>query len=184
MLPSGLTPPGRREPAPGLLRRLDSIARAAFPATAAAGLLVLASTPAGLPALGPGLALSCVFFWSVFRPAALPPPAVFGLGLLQDLLGFAPLGQGVLTLLLAHGAAVRVRRVLARASFAVVWLAFCVFAAVVSGLGYLLELLLDWQPAPLAPALVQAGLAAGAYPAVAFVMTKVHRSMERAEALA
>lgn len=179
-----LAPPGRTEPAPGLLRRLDAIARGAFPATGAALLMVLASTPAGLPALGPGLALACVFFWSVFRPAAMPPPAVFGLGLLQDLLGFAPLGQGVLTLLLAHGAALRVRRVLARAPFALVWLAFCAFAAGFAALGYALELLLDWQPAPLAPALVQFGLAAGVYPAVAYLLTRVHRSMQRAEALA
>ncbi|MFT8244669.1 rod shape-determining protein MreD [Roseomonas sp. BN140053] len=175
---------GQPDPAPGLLRRLDLMGRAAFPTTLAALLLILAATPAGLPVLGPGLTLACVFFWSVFRPAAMPAPAVFGLGLLQDLLAFAPLGQGVLTLLLAHGAAIRFRRFLARQSFAVVWIIFCVFALAASVLGYALQVVLGWQVVPASPGLVQAGLAAGAYPAVAAVLTRVHEGMQRAEALA
>jgi rod shape-determining protein MreD len=48
--------------------------------------------------------LPCVVFWSVFRPGAMSPPVVFLLGLLLDLLTLAPLGTGVLTLLVAHGA--------------------------------------------------------------------------------
>lgn len=175
---------GQPDPAPGLLRRLDAIARAAFPATGTAVLLVLAATPAGLPALGPGLALACVFFWTIFRPAAMWAPAVFGIGLLQDLLGFAPLGQGILTLLLAHGMALRFRRFLARQSFVVVWLFFCLVAAGVAALGYALQVVLGWRVVPVSPAMVQAGLAAGAYPAVAALLTRVHEAMQRAEALA
>ena len=105
---------GRPEPAPGLLRRIDALARAAFPATFTALMLVLAATPVGLPGLVSAVALPCVFFWSVFRPATLPPPAVFGLGLLQDLLTAGPPGVGVLILLLAHGLAARWRRFLVR----------------------------------------------------------------------
>ena len=177
--------PGRLpDPAPGLLRRLDALARAAFPVTGAAILLVLAATPVGLPALGPALALACVFFWSVFRPAATPAPAVFGLGLLQDLLGFAPLGQGVLMLLLAHGAALRLRRVLATQSFALVWLTFCALAAAAATLGYAVQVLLGWRVVPFSPAVVQTALAAGCYPAVAAVLTRLHDKMQRAEAFA
>ncbi|UFN49386.1 rod shape-determining protein MreD [Roseomonas sp. OT10] len=175
---------GQPDPAPGLLRRLDAVARAAFPATGAALLLILASTPAGLPALGPGLALACVYFWTIFRPAAMWAPAVFALGLLQDLLSFAPLGQGILTLLLAHGVALRFRRFLARRSFVVVWLIFCLFALGVAALDYVLQVVLGWRIMPVSPALVQAGLAAGAYPAVAAVLTKAHEAMQRAEVMA
>ena len=42
----------------------------------------------------------------------MPPPVVFVLGLLADLLGLAPLGCNVLTLLVMHGLAVQWRRVL------------------------------------------------------------------------
>src|SRR5215218_7071959 len=116
---------GRPAPATGLLRRADALARAALPGGLAALLLILAALPLGLPGLVPAVVLPCVFFWSVFRPTALPPPAVFGLGLLQDLLTAAPLGTGMLVLLVTHGLAARWRRALAARSFLVVWLAFC-----------------------------------------------------------
>ena len=120
---------GRPEPSPGLLRRIDALARAALPTFTTALLLVLAAGPTGVPALVPATALPCIFFWSLFRPGAMPPPAVFALGALQDLLTLAPLGIGVVTLLVAHGLAVSWRRFLARQSFLFVWLAFCGFAA-------------------------------------------------------
>ncbi|MDT8265645.1 rod shape-determining protein MreD, partial [Roseomonas sp. DSM 102946] len=136
------------------------------------------------PTLGPGLVLGGVFFWTVFRPSAMPALAVFGLGFLQDLLNFAPLGQGILTLLLVHGTAFRLRRFVARRSFATVWLIFCAFALAVAGLSYLLQTVLSWQLSPPMAALVQAGLAAGAYPAVAAILTRIHVAMQQAESLA
>ncbi|MDB5371564.1 MAG: rod shape-determining protein MreD, partial [Belnapia sp.] len=108
---------GRPAPAMGALRQVDALARGAFPTASIALLLVLAAVPVGLPGLIPAVALPCVFFWSVFRPAALPPPAVFGLGLLQDLLTGAPVGAGVLTLLVVGGLATRWRPFLALYSF-------------------------------------------------------------------
>ena len=172
---------GRPEPSPGLLRRLDGLARAAFPATSTAILMVMGSGPTGIPTLVPGVALSCIVFWSIFRPAAMPPPAVFLLALLQDLLTLAPLGTGVVTLLVAHGLAVSWRRFLVRQSFFFVWLAFCGFAAGTAGLGWLLTALLAWDlPAP-APSVAQAALAAGLYPAFALVLGRVHGVMRRAE---
>ena len=177
-------PLGQPDPAPGLLRRLDAVARAAIPVSGAALVLILAATPVGLPTLGPGLVLGCVFFWTVFRPSAMPALAVFGLGFLQDLLNFAPLGQGILTLLLVHGTAFRLRRFIARRSFATVWLIFCAFTLAVAGLSYLLQMVLSWQLTPPMAALVQAGLAAGAYPAVAAILTRIHVAMQQAESLA
>jgi rod shape-determining protein MreD len=172
---------GRPEPSPGLLRRLDDIARAAFPATGTVLLMVLAAGPSGVPALVPAVTLPCIIFWSIFRPGAMPPPAVFLLGLLQDLLTMAPLGIGVVTLLVAHGLAVAWRRFLVRQSFMFVWLAFCAFSAGTAALGWLLTALLAWNlPAP-APALHQAALSAGLYPAFAFVLSRLHGVMRRAE---
>jgi rod shape-determining protein MreD len=172
---------GRPEPSPGLLRRIDALARAALPTFTTALLLVLAAGPTGVPALVPATALPCVFFWSLFRPGAMPPPAVFALGALQDLLTLAPLGIGVVTLLVAHGLAVAWRRFLARQSFLFVWLGFCGFALGVAGLGYVLTAVLSWQVPPLPPALHQAALSAGLYPAFAFLLGRAHAMMTRAE---
>lgn len=168
----------------GLAARFDALLRAAFPVGSAVALVALAAVPVGIPALIAAVALPPIFFWSVFRPAAMPPVAVFGIGLLADLLSFSAFGAGVLTLLLAHGAALRARGWIAKRSFLLVWLVFCGFAAVAAALGWLLAALLGWRLPPVVPGLLQAGLAAGMYPAVAWVLSRAHRAMRRAEGLA
>jgi rod shape-determining protein MreD len=172
---------GRPEPSPGLLRRIDAMARAALPATIAAVLMVLAAGPTGVPGLVSAVTLPCVVFWSIFRPGAMPPPVVFAIGLLLDLLTQAPFGTGVLTMLIAHGLAASWRRFLARQSFVFVWLAFAVFALGAAALNFLLTALLGWAVPPPAPALHQALLAIGLYPAIAFLLARLHQMMLRAE---
>lgn len=158
---------GRPAPASGLLRRIDALGR---------GIL-----PVGLFGLVPAVALSSVFFWSVCRPAALPPPAVFGLGLLQDLLTAAPPGSGMLVLLVVHGLSTRWRRRMAAQGFLLVWLAFCGVSAGAAALGEALQVLLAWHALPIPPGLWQAVLTAGLYPLLAWPLTRVHEAMLRAE---
>lgn len=165
----------------GLMRQLDAAARAVFPAALTTFLLVVAAAPVGVPGLVVAVAVPSVFFWTVFRPGAMPPPVVFALGLLQDLLGFTPLGSGVLTLLLVHGVALRGRTWLARASFLWGWLAFCAVAAGAALLGWLLQALLGWQRPPLMPGLLLFGMMAGGYPALSWVLSRLHMAMRRAE---
>ncbi|MDO9712005.1 rod shape-determining protein MreD [Paracraurococcus lichenis] len=172
---------GRPAPASGLLRQIDALARAVLPGGSTALLMLLAAVPVGAFGLVAAAALPCVFFWSVFRPAALPPPAVFGLGLLQDLLTAAPPGTGVLVLLVVHGLAARWRRVLVRQSFLLVWLAFCGFTAGAAALGGALQALLTWRMLPLPPGFWQAVLTAGLYPLLAWPLTRAHEAMIRAE---
>ncbi|CAH0228212.1 rod shape-determining protein MreD [Roseomonas sp. CECT 9278] len=174
-------PQGRPAPAPGFLRRLDAFARLAFPGFSTGFLMVLAAAPVSLPSPVFAAALPCVFFWSVFRPAAMSPPVIFGLGLLLDLLTLAPLGAGVLVLLAVHGAALRFRRFLARQSFLAVWLAFCGAALVAAALFWGLQALLALRLPPFAPALHAALLSAGLYPAVALVLARAHEAMRHAE---
>jgi rod shape-determining protein MreD len=172
---------GRPEPPAGFARRVDAAVRAGFPVASTVALLVLAAVPVGLPGLIAAAALPGVFFWTIFRPASMPPPAVFAVGLLQDLLSFAPLGVGVLTLLLVHGLALRWRMELAKQSFLAVWLVFCVFAAGAAGLAWGLTAVLNWQSPPAMPGLLQLGLATGIYPALAWGMSRIHRAMQRVE---
>lgn len=172
---------GRPEPPPGLLRRFEGLVRASLPTLAAAFAMVLAAGPTGVPALVSAVALPQVVFWSLFRPAVMPPPAVFLLGLLLDLLTLAPLGTGLVTLLVAHGLAVAWRRWLARQAFLWIWLAFCGFAAGAAALGYVLTALLAFALPPVAPALHQAVLTAGLYPPLAFLLGRLHAMMLSAE---
>ena len=133
------------------------------------------------PTLVPAVVLPAVFFWSIFRPLSMSPVAVFALGLLQDLVTYAPLGIGVLSLLAVHGLAFRWRRALAGWSFLSVWLVFCGFAAGAAGLGWLLHAILSLRLPPLEPSIQFALLAAGLYPTLAWLMTRAHRAMRQAE---
>jgi len=172
---------GRKEPSPGLVRRLEAASRAVLPGLGAALLMVMAAGPTGLPGLVVAVVLPQVVFWSVFRPGAMSPPVVFLLGLLLDLLSLAPLGSGVLTLLVVHGLALAWRRFLARQSFLFVWFAFAGFAAGAAVLGYALTALLSFDLPPLQPALHQAVLAVLLYPLFAWLLGRLHTMMLCAE---
>ncbi|MCS6931621.1 MAG: rod shape-determining protein MreD [Acetobacteraceae bacterium] len=167
-----------------LVSAADRAGRAALPAALAVLLMVVAATPPDLPSAVPAVAFASVLFWTLFRPAAMGPAVAFGLGLLQDLLTFGPLGAGVLTLLLTHAAAMRWRRVLARQSFLVVWLAVAGFAAGAVAVGFALQALLTFAVPPVAPAVQLFLLSVGFYPPLALLFTRLHRRLERAEAAA
>ncbi len=171
--------PGIR-PRPSLWRMLDAASRKAFPVCTAALILLFLSAPLGLPGqpqLQAATALAAVFFWSVFRPDSMPPPAIFMLGLLLDLLSLAPPGISVVVLLIAHGVAMRARRFLAAQGFLLVWLVFVAVAAGAAALQWALTCLLAFKLFPGGPALLQFGVTAGFYPALATLWTRAHRGL-------
>jgi len=171
--------PGIR-PRQSLRRRLDMSARWSFPAATTALMFLLTAAPLGLPAqaeLQGAVALASVFFWSLFRPASMPPPVVFLLGVLVDLLDYAPPGVGVLSLLLVHGLALRWRRVLVRQGFLVVWLTFAGIACGAAVVQWALTAVLVFRLLPPGPGLFQAALAAGLYPALAVLLTRAHQTL-------
>ncbi len=171
--------PGIR-PRPGVWRRLDMSARRGFPSAIAALLMLLAGAPFGFGGqaqLQVAIALACVFFWSLFRPASMPPWIVFLLGVLSDLLGFAPLGVGVLLLLTVHGFALRWRRTLMRLGFLPVWVAFTVLAVGSALAQWVLVSALSLRLMPGGPAVFLAALATGLYPLLAVPLTAAHRSL-------
>jgi rod shape-determining protein MreD len=171
--------PGIR-PRPTVGRRLDAAARASFPAVCTVLLMLLAAAPLGLPlqaALLPALTFGCVWFWSLHRPAAMPPPLVFLLGVLFDLLGYLPLGIGVLTLLIIHGIASRARWVLTRQGFLLVWFAFVGVAAGGALLGWGLNSLLQFRLLPFPPAVFEFALTVAVYPALSVLFIRAHGSV-------
>jgi rod shape-determining protein MreD len=175
--------PGIR-PRQSLGRQLDMSARRFLPATATAVMLLLTATPMGLagqPELQAASGTACVFFWSLFRPASMPPPAVFMLGLLTDLLGFSPPGVGVLTMLIVHGLALRWRRGLVRQGFMVVWLVFAAVSVGAAAMTWTLTSLLTFRLFPPGSAFFQAALGAGLYPPLAVILTWAHQTLAEPE---
>lgn len=171
--------PGIR-PQPTMWRRIDGFARHGFAGASTALLLLAFAAPLGLPAqaqLLEALAIACVCFWSVFRPSCMPPALVFALGLLVDLLGFGPLGINVLTLLIAHGLALRWRRFLTRQGFLLVWLVFVAVALGAAVLQWGLTCALTLRLLSPVPVLFQAALAAGLYPPLAVLLTRAHQAL-------
>lgn len=172
------------QPRPSLGRRLDVTARRAFPAITTFLLLLLATAPLNLPGqaqLQPAVLICAVFFWSLFRPASLPPPLVFVLGLLADLIGLMPPGVMIFTLLAVQAVVLRGRRVLARQGFLLVWAALIVLAGAVALIGWGLASVLLWQVLPTGPALFQWALTVALYPLLAALFTRAHRTLAAPE---
>jgi rod shape-determining protein MreD len=165
-------------------RRLDIAARVSFPACITILLMLLTEAPLGITGqatLLPAVALCSVWFWSLFRPENFPPPVVFAVGLLLDLLGYLPLGTGVFTLLCMHGVALTLRRGLARRGFVWVWLVFAVAAATASLQIWLLVMLLDFRLLPPQPAVFMAVLTIAIYPVLAVPFAAAHRTFANPE---
>ena len=171
--------PGIR-PRPTVWRRLDAAGRRVLPATFSVLLVLLLCAPLGLPqqqALLPGAAMGSVFFWSVFRPASMPAPVVFLLGLLSDLLSFSPPGMAILTLLIVHAVGLGARHGLARQGFLLVWMVFLLVAAGAIALDWVLACAFALRLLPLQPACFELALSAGLYPLLSALFTWAHRGM-------
>lgn len=161
-------------------RRLDIAARLSFPTLSTLLLMLISELPFGLPsqaALLPSVALIGVWFWSLFRPTSLPPPAVFLIGLLLDLRGYLPLGVGVLTMLTAHGIALRWRRFLMEQGFAMVWIAFVPIAVGAAAMIWLLTALLTFRLLSPMPAVFEAVIATALYPVLAIPFARAHATI-------
>jgi rod shape-determining protein MreD len=111
----------------------------------------------------------------------MPPPVVFLIGLLLDLLGYLPLGVGVFTLLALHGVAMAMRRSLSRRGFAWIWIVFCGAAASASLLIWVMVMLLTFRLLSPDPAIFIAVLTAAIYPVLAIPFAGAHRSIASPE---
>jgi rod shape-determining protein MreD len=167
-----------------LWRRLDAMSRHAWPGTVMfLGLLVI-GLPFGVPGqaeLRPAYAMSCVFFWSLYRPASLPAPVVAGAGVLLDLLGMSPLGMWAVLLLVLQGSTLAARRRLIPQGFLMTWLVFFAFACAGAGLAWGMESVLELNMLPVWPAVIVGLAAAGVYPALAGFFIRAHRGAAAAE---
>ena len=146
--------------------------------------MIILTAPFGLPGqaqLMPAFSLAAVFFWTLFRPTSVPPPLVFLIGVLADLLGQMPLGSSVLVLLLTQLLVIRSRRFLPQKGFLFVWLVFVAVAAVAASVQWAFACVMDWVIYPPIGGIFQFLLSAGLYPLLATGFTRAHRSVAAPE---
>lgn len=89
-----------------LIARLQHALIALTPFLTGVALILLSLLPFGLSGglfVSPLLALMPIYFWTLYRPQLMPAPAVFGLGLVQDLVSGGPIGLWPFILLVTFG---------------------------------------------------------------------------------
>lgn len=113
---------------------VDGLGQKLTPAVLTILLAILSVVPVGIPgyaAVTPNIVLMSVYHWSIYRPEHMPYAAVFGIGVLVDLLTTAPgsvIGLTPLLLLLTRSAVLGQRRFFVGRSFPLVWWGFALAA--------------------------------------------------------
>jgi rod shape-determining protein MreD len=166
----------------GVWTRIDLAVRRLTPLLITVGLVILSQVPMHLPApapIAPALALISVYFWALHQPDLIPAPAVFAIGLFQDILSGLPVGFNAFILLVIYGLVVSQRRYFFGKSFGVLWWGFATVAVVVGAMEWMAMSLLSAQFLSIVPVVVEQLTAAALYPVVAYVFVLTHRSILR-----
>jgi len=92
-----------------------------------------------------------IYFWSIYRPALLPYPLVFGAGLALDFLSGGLVGLYALCFMIMVIIVKGQRRFLLGQSWPVIWAGFCVAVVVVTSFQFAAYGLSSWVVPPFIP---------------------------------
>jgi rod shape-determining protein MreD len=129
----------------------------------------------GYAAVTPAFALMGVYHWTVYRPALLPPLALFALGVFLDLLTGAPLGVSSIVFLLARAVVLRNRRFFVGKEFPFVWSGFTLLAAGAVAFTWALGSLYSRELFDARPFLLQWVLTVAIFPAADRFLVRLQR---------
>jgi rod shape-determining protein MreD len=166
----------------GIWLRIDQALRRLTPLLLTLGLVILSQVPMQLPAatpIAPAFALIAVYFWGLHQPDLIPAPAVFAIGLFQDILGGLPIGLNAFIFLVLYGLVVSQRRYFFGKSFGVLWWGFATVAVVIGALEWVVMSALSTTFLSVTPIAVEKLTTAALYPVVAYVFVLTHRSILR-----
>ena len=159
-------------------QRLDQQARATLPLLSGLLLTLLNVIVWPVPYLGgitPALSLVAVYYWAVYRPDLFTPLMAFAIGLIHDALNGLPLGLSALLFTALHQLAYTQRRFFIGHPFFMLWAGFAL-TMLVAGFGqWLLLTIIDWQRLNPMPAILQASLTIGLFPALAWLLISLQR---------
>ena len=159
-----------------VIQRVDITARRLVPFGVTLILMLFAMTPTYVPGLShvtPMYALMAVYFWSIYRPELLGYGALFGLGLLEDLLTATPVGATALVFLLTQWIVVRQQKFFNAKPFIVTWFAFIFIAAGAALIRWIAHGLVDDAGfTPLGPIFACYLITVALYPLVGWLLSK------------
>lgn len=161
-------------------QNLDSAARRLVPVSTVFLLILIGALPVYIPhygAVAPLLSLCGVVYWTLSRPQLMPVSIAFVLGLIQDIVGMAPMGLHALLFVVAWAMVDHQRRFLYGRPFVLLWWSFCLVVAMVQGLTWLSYSLYHMSLIGAQPALVSGLLTMAAFPVVAAGAMMVDRAL-------
>ena len=165
-----------------LWSRLDFVARSFSPMAITFLLAAVSGLPTHTLSFGtvsPVLSLMAVYYWSIFRPDLMPPFAVFGAGLFQDILFSTPLGAFAFVLLLVRVVVIAQRRFFISNSFVVMWRGFMLVAVGSLALAWGITSLLNMTLISASGVIFQAFLTLSLFPCFAWVFFRVQQAFLR-----
>lgn len=131
----------------------------------------------GYATFTPVFTLMAAYHWTIYRPDLLPPAALFGIGLTEDLLAGSPIGVNALLLLLTRVAVLGNRRYFVNRNFPFVWSGFSLLAtAAMLGL-WALHCILDLSLLDFRIAIVRAALTVAMFPLASFLLGRAQRAV-------
>jgi rod shape-determining protein MreD len=166
---------------PTLLQSVDLSARKALPAALTLLLMLFALTPTNVPGLSPVMpmfALMSIYFWSIYRPELLSYGAVFGLGLLEDLLTATPIGSTAFVFLMTQWIVLRQQKFFNAKPFVVTWFAFVFIAAGAAVIRWIaVGLVEDSGFTPVGPLFASYLITIALYPLVGWLLAKTQAKL-------
>lgn len=160
-------------------QRLDKAGRNLAPFAVTVMLVLVGMIRIPVPAyapVAPNLTLISVYYWTIHRPDLMRPGVAFLIGLLQDLLIGGPLGVNALMLVVAQWAVMNQRRVFLASTFVLLWIGFAMVMIGAAFLQWLAFSTLNATILPLKPALFQGLLTVAMFPALGWLLIRVHRA--------
>jgi rod shape-determining protein MreD len=168
---------------PSLRTRTLRLLLALAPTALTLVLVLLSAVPLGLPyysTVAPLLAVMSVYYWSIYRANLMPAPAVFLIGLTQDMIGGGPFGLMALVLVIVHGICVSQRRVFLSKPFLVGWWGFVFVAAGASVVAWAVASIYFFAWFDPRPAMGQFVLTVALYPPLTWLLSRTEAQLLRA----
>lgn len=165
---------------PTFWQRMDVIVRSLTPFLLTLTFVVLAQVPLHIPGftqVAPVLSLMAVYHWAIYRPDLLPAVAVFFVGLLHDALSGMPFGINAAVFVIVHMVVMSQQVFFQGKSFPVIWLGFSLVAGGAMVLTWLLNALFFAAITPLDVVSVQYLVTVGAFPVLAWLLTRWQRTI-------
>jgi rod shape-determining protein MreD len=138
----------------------------------------------GYAALTPAFTLMAVYHWTIYRPDLLPPLALFGVGLAEDLLTGAPVGVGALILLIARAAVLQYRRYFVNRAFPFVWSGFTLLAGIAMLALWALHCAIELSILDLRNTIFRTVVTIAMFPVASFLLGRAQRGLMGAARLA